>query len=112
MKTYRPILFVLLFAFTGVALFIWSAWLDRKRAEDSQHWVSHTNKVLKELDNIRILALSRESAIRGYVATGNTVFLDSFSTQNKAIVASIKEATLLVVDDAQQLSYLKQVGRL
>jgi PAS domain S-box-containing protein len=101
-----------LFAFTGVALFIWSAWLDRKRAEDSQHWVSHTNKVLKELDNIRILALSRESAVRGYVATGKTVFLDSFSAQSKAITASIEEADLLLVDDAQQLLYLKQVGRL
>jgi PAS domain S-box-containing protein len=112
MKTYKPILFVLLFAIAGVTLFIWSSWLDKKRAEESQHWVSHTNSVLKELDCIRILALYRESSVRGYMATGNPVFLDSLATQSKAIKTNIEEATRLLIDNSHQLDRLRQVTKL
>jgi PAS domain S-box-containing protein len=112
MKTYKPILFVLLFAIAGVTLFIWSSWLDRKRAEESQYWVSHTNNVLKELGNVRILALSRESSIRGFVVTGNTIFIDSLAAQRTAINSSMQEATRLLFDNPGQLARLKQVGSL
>ena len=111
MKTYRPILFVLLFALGGVAFFIWSSWQDRLRAQDTQRWLTHTKDVIKELDDIQALVIAEESAARGYAITGDSTFIAGFPERNKTIFAALNIVTGLMADASLQATRLERLQR-
>lgn len=111
MKTYMSILFVLFIVLAGVSFFIWSSWKDRLRAQESQQWLTHSNDVIKALDQVQALVIEEESAVRGYAATGNATFITDFPEHNKSLLTSLDRLTQLVVDNPAQytrLQYLKK----
>ncbi len=112
MKTYRPILFVLLFAVAGVVLFLVTSWNDSQRAKQTQHWINHTNEVIRQLDIIYNTVLSEESSVRGYTISGNDIFIWDIPTNNKKILATLERITSLLADNAPQTARLKKFNRL
>lgn len=109
MKTYRPILVLILCAICAVAFFIWSSWHDRLRAEDTQRWINHTNDVIKELDDIQTLVTAEESAVRGYVITGDSIFLADLSSTNKTVADRTNHIAGIIADNKPQLEKLQQL---
>lgn len=112
MKTYRPILFVISIVLIGVAFFIWSAWQDRLRASNTQQQLTHNNKVVRALDSVQILIISKESAVRGYTITGDYAFIAHLPRYNKIIQSSLQEAGRLIADNPQQVARLQQLTQL
>src|SRR5580658_5221412 len=46
---------------------------------DTTQWVNHTHEVLQEFDQILTRTVDAETGVRGYVVTGNEVFLDPYN---------------------------------
>ncbi|MBO9564773.1 MAG: PAS domain S-box protein [Niastella sp.] len=111
MKTYMPILFVLFIVLAGVSFFIWSSWKDRFRAQESQLWLTHSNDVIKALDQVQALVTEEESAVRGYAATGNETFIAGFPGHNTTLLTSLDRLTRLVVDNPAQYTRLQHLKK-
>ncbi len=111
MKTYRPILLVLLFAVAGVLLFIYSSWRDNQRFRTAQHWINHTNEVLRQLDNIQSFITTEESAVRGYTITGNPIFLWEVPEVNKRTMAALDQVSAYVANNPEQAPRLAQLKK-
>ena len=112
MKTYRPILFVLLFAVAGVVLFLFTSWKDSQRVKQTQHWINHTNEVIRQLDIIYNTILSEESSVRGYTISGNDIFIWDIPNNNKKVLATLQHTHGLLKDNSQQSARLKKVHSL
>lgn len=63
----------------GVAIF---SFKNSEKFVASTKLVNHTNQVLREFDQILIFTLNAETGIRGYVITGDTYYLNYFSSAN------------------------------
>jgi PAS domain S-box-containing protein len=107
-----PIFFVLLIVLAGVAFFIWSSWKDRTRAQSAQESLTHTNNVIKGLDQVQTLLTESSATIRGYAATGDTTFITTLPTQNNAVLTSIQLVEHLVTDNPPQFTRLQQLEQL
>ncbi|QEC41564.1 PAS domain S-box protein [Pseudobacter ginsenosidimutans] len=112
MKTYRPILFVLLFAVVGVVLFLFTSWKDSQRVKQTQNWINHTNEVIRQLDIIYNTILSEESSVRGYTISGNDIFIWDIPNNNKKVLATLQHTHGLLKDNSQQAARLKKVQSL
>lgn len=112
MKTYRPILFVLLFAVAGVILFLATSWKDSQRTKQTQYWINHTNEVIRQLDIIYNTVLAEESSVRGYTISGNDIFIWDIPNNNKKVLSTLEHTSNLLVDNPQQAARLKKVQNL
>jgi PAS domain S-box-containing protein len=112
MKTYRPIIFVLLFAVAGVVLFLITSWKDSQRVKQTQYWINHTNEVIRQLDIIYNTVLAEESSVRGYTISGNDIFIWDFPANNKKILTTLQHTTSLLKDNLPQSARLKKVHSL
>ena len=112
MKTYRPILFVLLFAVVGVVLFLFTSWKDSQRVKQTQNWINHTNEVIRQLDIIYNTILTEESSVRGYTISGNDIFIWDIPNNNKKVLATLQHTHGLLKDNPHQAARLKKVQSL
>ena len=46
---------------------------------DTNQWVNHTYEVLNELDQLLTATVDAETGVRGYVISGNEVFLEPYN---------------------------------
>lgn len=107
MKLYPLILLVIGIAIAGVALFGWSSWQDKKRAVNAQELVARTHRTIYLLDEIGILVNRNESAMRGYVITGNKAFIVEYDHNYGLIQQYITSLYSLMSDSEQQLLQLE-----
>ncbi|NML20115.1 PAS domain S-box protein [Pseudoflavitalea sp. G-6-1-2] len=112
MKTYRPILFVLLFAVAGVVLFLVTSWKDSQRFKQTQYWINHTNEVIRQLDLIFNTVLAEESAVRGYTISGNNIFIWDIPANNRKILGTIDHTSDLVQNNPEQSLRLHRIRTL
>ncbi|MDJ1168567.1 CHASE3 domain-containing protein [Roseofilum sp. BLCC_M154] len=80
--------------------------------EQSQHWVLHTYGVQIRLKNIETNLLEAETGQRGFIYTGDEIFLEHYnwSTQNINSEWAILED--LVADNPQQIINLQNLKKL
>lgn len=64
--------------------------------EQNIHWTEHTYQTLQTLEGINTAMLSKESAVRGYLVSGNDKFLEPYKLSEENFqknFASVKELT-------------------
>src|ERR1041384_355812 len=65
-----------------------ASYLSISNLLESSKWVNHTNEVLIELENIRGALVDAETGQRGYLLTGDQVFLAPYiDARGKAMTA-------------------------
>ncbi|TDN37371.1 PAS domain S-box protein [Hymenobacter sp. UV11] len=69
---------------------------------DSQRWVSHTQVVLLRLENVISLVKDAETAQRGYLLTGEGVFLASLRTAQRKTPPELRTLDSLTADNPTQ----------
>ena len=86
------------------ALIISSAasYISINKLVDSEAWVSHTSKVIQGLDNIDSRIKDAETGQRGYLLTGDEVFLDPYKGSKDDVMAYFDAVQLLTADNAAQ----------
>jgi PAS domain S-box-containing protein len=69
---------------------------------DASQWVSHTHEVLAELEATLSAVADAQTATRGYIITGEEVFLDPYRTAAPAVHAHIERLKSLTSDNSHQ----------
>src|ERR1700678_2079682 len=81
---------------------------------DTTQWVTHTHEVLQEFDEILTLTVDAETGVRGYVVTGNEVFLEPYNNAWSAIDQHLDKVRGLTVDNPAEEKNIdvlqKQIG--
>ena len=95
----------------GTAIF---AVKNNEKFIDTTQWVNHTNQVIKQLDQILTKSVDAETGVRGYVVTGNEVFLEPYNYAFDSIHHHIVEARGMTMDNPIQQRNIdeleKQIG--
>lgn len=86
------------------ALIISSAasYISIRKLLESDHWVDHTFQVIQDLDNIISRLKDAETGQRGYLLTGDPVFLEPYSGSKEDVLQFTDHAQLLTADNATQ----------
>lgn len=75
---------------------------DSESVNDTEHLVQHTRKVLYESENVLSLAKDIVLSTRGYVITGDSVFLKPFEDANEIVHKHITKLEELTEDNPVQ----------
>ena len=73
---------------------------------DQSKWVSHTYEVLITLDQSLLCVKDAQSSLRGYVLTGDAVYLGAFDVARDKIEGNIQELAVLVDDNPRQQKHV------
>jgi signal transduction histidine kinase/DNA-binding response OmpR family regulator/CHASE3 domain sensor protein len=76
------------------------------------NWVEHSERVIGNAQEIGRLVSEKESAVRGYLITGDEAFLAPYETAKPKLAADINTLADLVSDNAPQVDRLIRVGAL
>ena len=76
------------------------------------NWVEHSERVIGNAQEIGRLVSEKESAIRGYLITGDEAFLAPYETAKPKLVADIDTLAGLVSDNAPQVDRLIRIRAL
>lgn len=82
--------------------------------EESQHWVLHTYDVQIRLKNIETNLLEAETGQRGFIYTGDEIFLEPYNRSTEGINSDFAILEELISDNPQQvinLQNLKKISR-
>ena len=69
---------------------------------DTTQWVNHSHEVLEEFDIIITKTVDAETGVRGYVVTGNEVFLEPYNNAWDSIRQNMDRIRALTVDNPAQ----------
>lgn len=97
-----------------VALIISSgaSYISIQKLNESDHWVDHTFKVLQDFDYILSRMKDAETGQRGYLLTGDPVFLEPYAHAREDVAKHIDHVELLTADNRSQqkdFPYLNQL---
>lgn len=91
----------------GLALFFlgaigFSSYRSTLHLVETAHWVSHTHKVLEDLELIRGRIIEVESGVRGFVITGSDNYVALFAADRKTVGETLKAVRQLTGDNPSQ----------
>lgn len=98
-----PIVLLLLLA--GVS--IWQI----TRLLSALRWVEHTSQVISQANQVQKLLLDMETGFRGYLLTGQQVFLEPYEQANAVIDPSLEQLSTLVSDNSSQVQRVYALAR-
>lgn len=98
---------LLLMTFVATLLYVSS-----NRQNETAKWVEHTHQVISQGNNLLRLLVDMETGERGYLITGNEVFLEPFNEANQVWSNEIDSLTLLVSDNPEQVERLIEIDTL
>jgi len=75
-------------------------------------WVEHTQKVIKTSGDLQQLLIDAETGMRGYVATGEPVFLDPYTAALPKISTSINDLKELIKDNPIEVRRVDSISNL
>jgi len=75
-------------------------------------WVDHTQKVIKTSTNLLQLMIDAETGMRGYVATGEPVFLDPYNVALPKISTDLNEFKELIQDNPVEVRRVDSITNL
>lgn len=90
---------------------IWS-YKSLAQLEDDTVWVDHSQTIIKNSSNVLQLMIDAETGMRGYVATGNQVFLDPYYRATPRISTQLQELKTLVQDNELQSRHIDSITNL
>jgi CheY-like chemotaxis protein/CHASE3 domain sensor protein len=73
------------------------------------NWVEHSERVIGDANEALRLAVDRESALRGFLLTGDDAFLAPYQAGQPRFQSQITELTGLVADNPPQIERLKTI---
>ena len=89
-------------AFVGLVLYLLSA----------INWVEHSERVIGNTQEIGRLVSEKESALRGFLVTGDAHFLEPYDIAKPKLIAEIDSMVHLVDDNAAQVDRLTRIRAL
>lgn len=69
---------------------------------DTNQWVDHTHEVLGEFSQVLAASVDAETGVRGYVISGNEVFLEPYNSSRENMSAHLEKVKRLTVDNPTQ----------
>jgi len=79
---------------------------------DSEAWVEHTSEVIQGLDNIISRIKDAETGQRGYLLTGESVFLDPYKGSKDDVLTYFDRVQLLTADNPEQQKDFPELEKL
>ncbi|MGA7816437.1 response regulator [Caballeronia sp.] len=76
------------------------------------NWVEHSERVIGDSQEIARLVSDKESAVRGYLLTGDATFLAPFQTGKPKLISDINALSELVSDNTPQVDRLLRIRAL
>ena len=98
------VLSALLIAIVGGVIF-WNV----KSMNETQKWVSHTENVISRFKTITSLMIDMETGQRGFLASGDSKFLEPFTNAKSEFNAYLKKTQEIVSDNPTQVARLEKV---
>ena len=69
---------------------------------ESAGWVNHTNEVIRELDEVSAAMIDSETGQRGFLLTGEEIFLQPYEDSKARVMAALEAVRTQTADNAQQ----------
>lgn len=79
-----------------------ASYISINKLLESENWVEHTTKVIQGLDNVISRLKDAETGQRGYLLTGDDVFLEPYNGSRDDVLAYFDQVRLLTADNADQ----------
>jgi CheY-like chemotaxis protein/signal transduction histidine kinase/CHASE3 domain sensor protein/putative methionine-R-sulfoxide reductase with GAF domain len=77
----------------------------------SNNLVNHSNQVLYEFEQILKFSIDAETGVRGYIITGDAIFLKPFETANSKIIEKIEKVKELTKDNSTQQKNIEELTK-
>jgi two-component system sensor kinase FixL len=87
-------------------------YLNLGRVAQQEYWVAHTHEVLDSLSDTLVSLTEAETHMRGYVITGDDIFLRPYQGARDAIPERLARIRQLVIDNPPQLQRLDEMQSL
>lgn len=84
-------------------------YLNVRRLYRYDRLVDHTHQVVSELRNLMALVADAESGMRGYLITGEDVYLETYNAAQMSVDAAIKRIQNLTVDNPKQQANIQEL---
>lgn len=75
----------------------------------TSRWVNHTNKVLFHLEEVRATAVDATNYERGYVITGEEIYIAPYYQAKEKLFSTIDSVKMLTADNAVQQGNIEQL---
>lgn len=101
--------------FLALSIIVWlgvSSYLNSQKYNESNAWVNHSNKLQFHAQRILSLITDIESGQRGFVITGDTVFLKPYYSGVDVVRTDLEMLRNLVRDDKGQLQRVDSLSKL
>ncbi len=82
------------------------------RFAEGARWVNHTHEVIEGLDTVLSDVISAETGQRGFLLTGDEIFLDPYHASRAELAAHVARVMKLAGDDASQVERIGQIDAL
>src|SRR3954465_9683026 len=96
----------ILLGFIACALVLFSvaifSFQNNEKFIESNIWVDHTNQVMYEFEQIRLYSVDAETGARGYVITGDEIYLEPFTNASAKIIEHVEKVRGLTSDNPKQ----------
>lgn len=73
--------------------------------------VNHSNQVLYEFEQILKFSIDAETGVRGYIITGDAIFLKPFASANSKIIEKIEKLKELTKDNSTQQKNIEELTK-
>ncbi len=88
---------------------VWVVQRTVARAQASNQWVVHTQEVLTAIETVLAKVADAESALRGYVSSGDARVLEPLDRAERTIDADVNRLAALTADNPNQQARLPQL---
>ena len=102
LKIQKPLRYLFLPILCGVIYLIVFIYQNIQSNKESFHWVTHTHEVIENVNEVRSSLFDMESQLRGYVISGNSIFVQHYHQKNEALLHHIARLQKRVSDNAEQ----------
>lgn len=79
------------------------------RMSEASNWAAHTNAVIAEAEELHRMLLDMETGVRGYLITGNKVFLEPFENSAPKVEPALDHLDELVADNESQMERVRAI---
>ena len=94
-----------------IASLIATAFYNIKSSSERSQWVTHTYEVLRESDALISAMKDAETGQRGFLLTGEPLYLEPYENARHAIEESFNKLKTLTADNSQQQERLQDISK-
>lgn len=87
-------------------------YISIEKNTETTHWVEHTHQVLADSNELIKLLVDMETGKRGFLITGNAVFLEPYIAAREIWTSKLKALKTLVSDNPVQVTRLTEIEAL